>query len=108
MLLRKVESRNRLRGQYRRVRASRLKSLAYSQRLQKILDAHAGLTQHALQRFAENGFVVGHGEAHRAFAHPNVRPFLPHNLKTQTPQCADRFTPETSRGSFTRSPARGR
>jgi len=59
--------------------------------LQEFLHAHAGLTQYALQRFGKNGFVVRHGEAHRAFVHPNVRAFLPHHLKTQTPQCADRF-----------------
>lgn len=64
----------------------------FSQFVRKLFYGNACLTKDALQSFGENGFVVRHGEAHRALAHPNVRALLPHNLKPQPSQCPDGFT----------------
>jgi len=62
-----------------------------SQHVHEFFEADASLPQHALQCFGQNVFVVGYGEANRAFAHSNMRTFLPHYLKTQSPQCPDNF-----------------
>ena len=54
-----------------------------SKRVNKLLQAHARLPQHALQSFGQDALVVRNGYAACALHHADMRAFLSHGFKAK-------------------------